>query len=120
VKFKPDMEDELAPPDSLDEEESGAGETPDGYEEPEEETGKPAGYTGPEDRCGGCEYFRAFSTPTCSKFKFDAESDGHCDSFEAAESEPEESGEKTSTTNVENGGMIGEDEESEEDDDEEE
>jgi hypothetical protein len=109
VKFKPKMEDELEPPESLDAEGEGAGNTPPGYkEEPDEpaESGKPPGYTGPEDRCGGCEYFRAFSTPTCSKYGFDAESDGHCDSFEAAEAEPDNEDKESSTTNVENDGMM--------------
>lgn len=99
------FDDDLEPPDSVDAPES----APPRYEEESDapaESGKPPGYTGPEDRCGGCEYFRAFSTPTCSKYSFDAESDGHCRSFEAAAAEPENEDKESSTTNVENGGMM--------------
>mgnify|MGYP005815917113 CR=1 FL=1 len=105
--MKMNEEDLLAPASIEDPEPKVAGE-----EESEEErevrrdNGKPPGYTGPEDRCQFCEYFREFSSPSCRKFGYAADPEGHCDSFEAKE-------EDSTGTTEESYGNMGDEEEDE-------
>ena len=107
-------EEDLLAPDSIEEPAPGA----EGQEEESEEerevtrgSGRPQSYTGPEDRCLHCEYFREFSSPACRKFGFDADSEGHCEDFESK-------AEESSGTTDKSYGNMGDEEEEEAEDEE--
>jgi hypothetical protein len=61
---RPDFEQDLAVPDPIDGEEKAP------------ESGKPPGYSGPEQRCESCQSFDGESQ--CGKFNSAVDGQGHC------------------------------------------
>ncbi|MGC4052884.1 MAG: hypothetical protein QM757_26450 [Paludibaculum sp.] len=75
--FNPNFEDDMPAPAPLDE------TVAEEREEKKPSSGEPPAYRSEEVHCEGCEYFREFSNPSCTKFKYQAEPGGSCEAFES-------------------------------------